>query len=118
MSRSAFPRTTLVVVFFLSGVAGLGYEVVWGRWLHSVFGASAWALAAILSAFMAGLALGSFTAGRLVQRLRVDPLRAYGIVELLIGAWAFLFPQLLTLAITVQAWRLLNSAGFKHRSLM
>ena len=34
-------------IFFLSGVAGLGYEVVWGRWLHSVFGASAWALAAI-----------------------------------------------------------------------
>ena len=43
-----FPRRTLVVVFFLSGAAGLGYQVVWGRLLHSVFGASAWALAAVV----------------------------------------------------------------------
>ncbi len=102
MKPAAFPRTTLAVVFFLSGVAGLGYEVVWGRWLHSVFGASAWALAAILSAFMAGLALGSFTAGRLGHRLKIDPLAAYGIIELLIGAWALLFPHLLDLAVVVQ----------------
>ena len=102
MKRAAFPRTTLAVVFFLSGVAGLGYEVVWGRWLHSVFGASAWALAAILSAFMAGLALGSFAAGRLGHRLKIDPLAAYGIVELLIGAYALAFPFLLDLAVVVQ----------------
>ena len=102
MSRTAFPRTTLAVIFFLSGVAGLGYEVVWGRWLHSVFGASAWALAAILSAFMAGLAGGSFAAGRLAGRLRIDPLAAYGIVELLIGAWALLFPRLLDAGVAVQ----------------
>lgn len=97
-----FPRTTLAVVFFLSGVAGLGYEVVWGRWLHSVFGASAWALAAILSAFMAGLALGSYGAGRLVGRLKIDPLAAYGLVEILIGAWAFAFPWLLDLGVEIQ----------------
>ena len=102
MSRPAFPRTLLAVVFFLSGVAGLGYEVVWGRWLHSVFGASAWALAAILSAFMAGLALGSFAAGRLGRRLRVDPLLAYGAIEILIGLWALLFPHLLELGVAVQ----------------
>ncbi len=102
LSHPVFPRMTLTVVFFLSGVAGLGYEVVWGRWLHSVFGASAWALAAILSAFMAGLALGSYAAGRLVRRLRIDPLAAYGIIELLIGVWALLFPWLLKAAIAVQ----------------
>jgi len=99
---TVFPRTTLAVVFFLSGVAGLGYEVVWGRWLHSVFGASAWALAAILSAFMAGLALGSYSAGRLVRRLKMDPLAAYGLVELAIGAWALAFPWLLDVAIEIQ----------------
>jgi spermidine synthase len=102
MTRPAFPRALLAIVFFLSGVAGLGYEVVWGRWLHSVFGASAWALAAILSAFMAGLALGGFTAGRLAPRLRVDPLKAYGLIEILIGAWALLFPQLLDGVVAVQ----------------
>ncbi len=102
MSRPAFPRATLAVVFFLSGVAGLGYQVVWGRWLHSVFGASAWALAAILSAFMAGLALGSFTSGRFGSRLKLDPLAAYGAIELLIGVYALLFPWLLDGAIVLQ----------------
>ncbi len=106
MSRASpdrpFPRTLLVVVFFLSGVAGLGYEVVWGRWLHSVFGASAWALAAILSAFMAGLALGGFTAGRLGSRLRISPLMAYGLIEVLIGVYALIFPWLLDRAVAVQ----------------
>ncbi len=102
MPRTAFPRTTLAVVFFLSGVAGLGYQVVWGRWLHSVFGASAWALAAILSAFMAGLALGSLAAGRYGQRLKIDPLAAYGVIEILIGVFALLFPYLLDLAVVVQ----------------
>ncbi len=102
MSRSTFPRALLAVVFFLSGVAGLGYEVIWGRWLHSVFGASAWALAAILSAFMAGLALGGFTAGRLGPRLRIDPLMAYGVIEILIGGWALLFPQLLDGVVAIQ----------------
>jgi spermidine synthase len=102
VNRASFPRATLTVVFFLSGVAGLGYEVVWGRWLHSVFGASAWALAAILSAFMAGLALGGFTAGRLGHRLRMDPLLAYGAIEILIGVWALLMPWLLDVVVVVQ----------------
>ncbi len=102
MSRPAFPRATLGVVFFLSGVAGLGYQVVWGRWLHSVFGASAWALAAILSAFMAGLALGSFAAGRFGSRLKLDPLAAYGVIELAIGAYALAFPWLLDAGIAIQ----------------
>ncbi len=102
MIRPSFPRATLAVVFFLSGVAGLGYQVVWGRWLHSVFGASAWALAAILSAFMAGLALGSFAAGRLGPRLKLDPLAAYGVIELLIGGYALAFPWLLDGAVALQ----------------
>jgi len=102
LSPAPFPRATLAIVFFLSGVAGLGYEVVWGRWLHSVFGASAWALAAILSAFMAGLALGGFTAGRLGHRLRIDPLTAYGVIEIAIGVWALLLPRLLDLVVVVQ----------------
>ena len=102
MSRPTFSRATLAVVFFLSGVAGLGYQVIWGRWLHSVFGASAWALAAILSAFMAGLALGSFLAGRFGGRLKLDPLAAYGVIEIAIGAWALAFPWLLEAAVAVQ----------------
>lgn len=98
----AFPRGTLTAVFFLSGIAGLGYQVIWGRWLHSVFGASALAVAAVLSAFMAGLALGSYVAGRYGHRLKMDGLTAYGVIEALIGVWALLFPWLIDLVVVVQ----------------
>ena len=101
MSKS-FPRATLTLVFFLSGVAGLGYQVVWGRWLHSVFGASSWALSAILSAFMAGLALGSTLAGRYGDRLKMDRLKAYGIAEVLIGLYALVLPFLLDAVVSIQ----------------
>ena len=105
--RPSFSSKTLSSVFFLSGVAGLGYQVVWGRWLHAVFGASAWAHAAILSAFMAGLALGSYAAGRYCEGIRgsrpkTDPIKVYGVIELLIGAWALSFPWLLDVAVFLQ----------------
>ena len=60
----------LSVAFFLSGLTALILEVVWGRLLQYVFGASALALSSVLTAYMAGLALGSFLAGRIADRLR------------------------------------------------
>ena len=102
MGRPSFPRLTLTIVFFLSGVAGLGYQVIWGRMLHTVFGASSWALAAILSAFMAGLALGSLVAGRRAERMTQNPLAVYGVLEIGIGLYAAAFPLLLDAAVAVQ----------------
>jgi len=60
------PRTVapvLLLMFFLSGAAGLIYEVVWTRWLTLVFGTTVYAYSIVLSAFMAGLALGSLSPG-------------------------------------------------------
>ena len=50
-------------LFFLSGALGLLYEVVWFRRLHLALGVSIFAVGAVLSAFMLGLALGSRWAG-------------------------------------------------------
>ena len=55
-------------LFFLSGACGLVYQVVWARMLVVVFGATMLAVSTVLSAFMAGLALGSFLFGRYVDR--------------------------------------------------
>ena len=91
------PRTKIVilVLFFLSGACTLVYEVVWVRMLILVFGTSAFALSTVLSAFMAGLALGSVYFGRLVDR-KGNGLRIYALLELAIGAFALAFPFILS----------------------
>ena len=82
----------LFICFFLSGVAALLYEVVWVRMLTQIFGSTAYAVATVLAGFMAGLALGSFVFGRIVDRER-NYLQLYGWLELGIGIYGFLVPH-------------------------
>jgi spermidine synthase len=63
-----------VLLFFLSGISALIYEVTWVRLLSLDFGVSVYAVSAVLTAFMAGLALGSWLFGRLSGRLAVGRL--------------------------------------------
>ena len=84
---------TLFICFFLSGSAALLYEVVWMRMLTQIFGSSAYAIATLLAAFMAGLALGSYAFGRLANSAK-NLLRLYGILELGIGIYGLLVPVL------------------------
>jgi spermidine synthase len=83
-------------LFFLSGASALVYEVVWTRDLTNVFGGSAFAVATVLAAFMAGLALGSTVFGRAIDR-RGHPLVVYGVLEAGIAIWALILPFLFTL---------------------
>ena len=80
-------------LFFLSGALGLLYEVVWFRRLHLALGVSIFAVGAVLSAFMLGLALGSRWAAQ-SERLRRAPLAAYAGIELGIAVYAVAFPSL------------------------
>lgn len=73
--------------FLLSGAAGLVYEVVWTRALLTVFGATQYAVATVLAAFMGGLALGSAAGGRIADRVR-RPLAVYGALEIAIAVAA------------------------------
>ncbi|HEY7675608.1 MAG TPA: fused MFS/spermidine synthase, partial [Candidatus Methylomirabilis sp.] len=82
-------RSAALVCFLLSGFAGLVYEIVWVRILGQIFGNTTLAIATVLAAFMAGLALGSYTFGRLAGRLRND-LLAYGVLEGCIGLYGLL----------------------------
>jgi spermidine synthase len=79
--------TLAAPLFFLSGAAGLVYQVVWSRLLEQVFGVTAYAVTAVLATFLGGLALGGWLLGRLADRSR-SPLRLYGLLELGIGAAA------------------------------
>ncbi len=82
-----------LICFFFSGTAGLIYEVVWTRMLTQIFGNTTYAIATVLSAFMAGLALGSYTFGRIADRGKNDFL-LYGILEAGVGVYGFLVPWL------------------------
>ncbi len=86
-------RLLILVLFFLSGACGLIYEVVWMRMLTLVFGATAFATSTILASLFAGLALGSFYFGRVIDKGR-NPLLLYALLEAGIGLFAFLMPVL------------------------
>ena len=77
--------------FFLSGASGLVFEVIWTRMLTLVFGASTPAISTVLSAFMGGLALGSFLFGRFADRLKF-PILTYAAMEAGVGLFALLIP--------------------------
>ncbi len=95
------------LLFFLSGMCALVYEVTWTRRLILVFGNTVYSVSTVLVAFMGGLAFGSVFFGRLIDR-RQDPVRVYGLLEIGIGISAVLIP--LALAGLNPAYRLLYSA--------
>ena len=84
-------RALVYIFFFISGTCGLIYEVLWCRQLGLVFGNTVQSLSAVLTAFMGGLAIGSYAAGRLCHRLQ-RPLLAYGVLELGIGLYCAALP--------------------------
>ncbi len=89
-------RTLALLVaccFFVSGAAGLLYEVVWMRLLGLLFGHTVYAVTTVLAAYMGGLALGSVVFGRWADRAR-RPLRTYALLEAGIGLYCLLTPFL------------------------
>lgn len=88
------PFAFVAALFFASGATGLVYEVAFSKSLAPVFGATAYAVSAVLAAFMAGLALGAHLGGRVAGRI-ARPLAAYGVAEIAVGLvcagtpWAF-----------------------------
>jgi spermidine synthase len=97
----------VVACFFLSGFAGLLYQTAWLRQLSLVFGTSELAVAAVLAAYMAGLAIGAAVAVRYVQQVR-RPILAYGLLEAGIALSALAVPVLLSFAGTLYGWALGN----------
>ena len=87
------PRQQAIVwvLFLFSGICGLIYEVLWCRHLGLLFGNTVQSMSAVLTAFMGGLALGSYVGGRLCHRLK-RPMMAYGILELAIGIYCAFLP--------------------------
>lgn len=84
----------LSLLFFLSGASALVYQVLWFRVFGWVFGVTAYAASTVWACFMAGLALGSWTAGRIGDRVR-QRLRWFAAAEVLVAISALGSPTLL-----------------------
>src|SRR5210317_785724 len=91
-----FLHTGLITTcFFLSGLAGLVYEVVWARQLSLFLGITAYAHTAVITAYMAGLASGSLYFGQHAER-HAQPLKIYAWLEIGVGVYAAITPWLFT----------------------
>ncbi len=87
----------VLICFFLSGMTGLMYQLLWTRMIVKIIGGAPFAVTIILTVFMGGLGLGSFLAGRWVDRLgqQRQLLRLYGALEIAIALYALAIPALL-----------------------
>lgn len=67
MNKITLPIVTLI--FSLSGVAGLIYQVIWVRQFGNLFGNTVHSASLITGVFLAGLGLGSYLAGLISDNL-------------------------------------------------
>ncbi|MBX9947911.1 MAG: fused MFS/spermidine synthase [Candidatus Obscuribacterales bacterium] len=89
----------VLALFFASGFSSLIYQVVWTRHLVLIFGSTTLATSTVLAVFMGGLALGSYFAGRIADKV-ARPFLWYGILEGIIGIWALAVPALLDISVS------------------
>lgn len=91
------PKTLLSICIyffiFLTGAAGLIYQVTWQKYLSRLLGSDSMATAIILATFLGGLSLGYYFCGKLTTRIKRHFV-GYAILEGIIGAWCLFFPHL------------------------
>jgi spermidine synthase len=85
-------RACLAALYTASGLTGVAYEVLWARMLSMQFGASIFGVVFTVTAFMAGLGLGSLFGSK--WRIR-RPIAAFALLELSVAIYALILPALL-----------------------
>jgi spermidine synthase len=78
------PVTLTLALFVVSGATGLIDQLCFSKYLSYIVGSTAYAVSAVLAAFMTGLAIGAHWGGK-ASSLVVRPLRAYGFLELVVA---------------------------------
>lgn len=81
-------RIIVLFLYFLSGLTGLIYEIVWMRIFGLIFGNTTLAISTVLSAYMLGLAWGGLQFGKYTKRIQ-NHFRIYALLELGVGISAF-----------------------------
>lgn len=104
----------ILILVFLTGLAGLVYQVVWQKYVSLFLGSDSLATSATLSVFFLCLAVGYLTIGKLIQRSRVNRISIYCYLELAIGVYGALSPTLFQLLTAVFP---LTHSSFSHNLL-
>ena len=81
--------------------SSLVYEVAWSRSLSLVFGTTIYAFTAVLTAFMAGLAVGSYCFGRIADRTE-KPVLLFAKIEFALAASGLVLVPLFDLTYRVR----------------
>ncbi|MET0211688.1 MAG: hypothetical protein ABW292_01740, partial [Vicinamibacterales bacterium] len=106
MSQGVRLRRLFRTLYLLSGAAALLYEVVWLRLLTLSMGHTSRAVGILLAAFMGGLAVGAWAAGRAASSITppARALRVYAALEAFIAACALILPVLLAAVHPILQW--------------
>ncbi len=83
------------IIYFFTGLTALGYEVLWARILSTLFGVSIFGVVVTISAFLAGLGVGSIVGTRFLKLIQ-SPLRLFAVLEILVALFAFNLSTILT----------------------
>jgi spermidine synthase len=89
-SSDARSPWALYLIFFVSGIAGLVYQVMWTRSFGLVLGSTTRAAAVVLAAFFLGMGIGNWAGGRFARTTRAAALRSYAWIEIAVAATALL----------------------------
>lgn len=93
--KHATAHACLVLLFSVSGVAALIYQVCWQRLLFEAFGVDMESVTIIVSTFMLGLGVGALAGGQLADRFPGSLLTAFAVIELAIAAFGMASPWLI-----------------------
>jgi predicted membrane-bound spermidine synthase len=95
----------LSILFFISGLPALIYQLTWQRALFRIFGVNIESVTIVVTAFMLGLGLGSLLGGLVSQRRLLPILPLLCAIELLTGAFGLfsisIFESVGTLALGI-----------------
>ena len=73
-------KKLLLIIFGISGMTALIYEMMWIRPLSLIFGTTMYAVSTIVASFILGLAMGSWIAGRFTDGLQ-NPLKYFALIQ-------------------------------------
>ncbi|HAZ13066.1 MAG: hypothetical protein A2X86_09750 [Bdellovibrionales bacterium GWA2_49_15] len=89
-------RNLYLIIVFSTGALALIYQILWQHLTSLLLGSDARASTLVVATFLLGLSAGYYCFGILSTRVktRANFLKLYGWAEILIGVYAFFFPNL------------------------
>lgn len=96
MQNSKISFKVASILFVLSGIAALIYQVTWFKYLSYFLGNGTYAQAIVLATFMGGLALGAWIFGKKSDRSK-NPFKLFAWLEITIAIYCFFYEPIFNL---------------------